>query len=68
MKVTLVAGEADVLFFENEAVKAEARRKLSEKGIEIVTNGIVTEITSDFVFLKDGRSIPCDVPIWATGA
>lgn len=34
----------------------------------MINNATVTEVKPDGVVLKDGREIPCDVAIWATGA
>lgn len=53
---------------ENPAVRKEVMRKLKEKGIEVLTGGKIKEIKEDRVILEDGREIPCNVPIWATGA
>jgi len=42
--------------------------KLTEKKIKMVNGSRVQKITSDKVFLEDGRELECTVPIWATGA
>lgn len=34
----------------------------------MVTNAKVKEVCADKVILDDGREIPCNVAIWATGA
>lgn len=66
--MTLVSDQADVLFYDCEAVREEIKRKLKEKRIKMENNGRVAEITKDHVILKDGRKLECTVPIWATGA
>lgn len=49
-------------------MKREVNKALKEKGINVVHNGYVEEITESDVKLKDGRSIECNVAVWATGA
>ncbi len=66
--MTLVSGEDEVLKFETEAVKKLVLRKLEEKNINIVLGGVVSKITAEGVELIDGRFLPCNVPVWATGA
>lgn len=34
----------------------------------MVTNARVLEICTDKVILEDGREVPCNVAVWATGA
>jgi hypothetical protein len=57
-----------VLYYESEAVREEVKRKLNEKRIKMVNGSRVSKITSDRVYLEDGREVECTVPIWATGA
>jgi NADH dehydrogenase FAD-containing subunit len=68
IKVSIIASDNEVLHLECDAVRNEVKRKLAEKSIEVFPNGSVVEITREAIVLKDGRSIPCDVPVWATGA
>jgi NADH dehydrogenase FAD-containing subunit len=66
--VTLLSDQPDVLFYESEAVREEVKRKLNEKRIKMINGSRVAKITSEKVFLEDGRELECTVPIWATGA
>jgi NADH dehydrogenase FAD-containing subunit len=68
ISVTLVADGDDVLNTEKDAVRAEVRRKLREKGITLLTQGMVVRITDSHVELEDGRKLECTAAIWATGA
>jgi NADH dehydrogenase len=44
-----------------------ARRKLTERGIEIFTNAKVVEVTPDGVHLADGRFVPSRMVVWTAG-
>lgn len=66
--MTILSYQADVLFYESEAVREEVKRKFNEKRIRMVNGSRVAKITSDKVHLEDGRELECSVPIWATGA
>ena len=43
-------------------------RLFKEKNIKFVSGSKVSEVTSEHVSLEDGRVVPCDVAVWATGA
>ncbi len=49
-------------------MREEVKRKLNEKRIKMVNGSRVAKITSEKVYLEDGRELECTVPIWATGA
>jgi NADH dehydrogenase FAD-containing subunit len=53
--VTILSYQADVLFYESEAVREEVKRKFNEKRIKMVNGSRVAKITSDKVHLEDGR-------------
>ncbi len=46
---------------------AYAQRKLSSRGIEIVTDAKVTAVTDGSVMLADGRRIPSRLVVWTAG-
>lgn len=66
--VTLLASETEPLNLDCNQTKTNVRNALSDRGIEFVTNALVKEVCADKVILQDGRTIPCNVVIWATGA
>lgn len=68
IKTTLVSQEDVILRAENPAVRKEVMRKLKEQNIDVLTGSKIKEIKEDRVILEDGKEIPCNVPIWATGA
>ena len=41
---------------------------MKSRGIDVINNAIVSEVTPTSIILEDGRVIPCDVAVWATGA
>jgi NADH:ubiquinone reductase (H+-translocating) len=41
---------------------------LKDKNIKFEPNSIVSEVTPESVILQNGKVIPCNVAIWATGA
>lgn len=43
-------------------------QKLAEKNIKVVYGKKVTTIDETGVTLDDGTHLPCNAPIWATGA
>jgi len=53
---------------QTDATRTQIVRKLKEKNIEYIPNAHVSEVTPTEVVLTDGRTVPCDVAIWATGA
>lgn len=50
---------------ENNAVKTE--RYLNKKGVEVLKNAPIIEVTPDLVKLKDGSQIPTNTLIWTCG-
>jgi NADH dehydrogenase FAD-containing subunit len=53
---------------ENKAPRELMKNKLKELGINVIHNAKVAKIEPDGITLIDGRIIPCNVPVWATGA
>jgi NADH dehydrogenase FAD-containing subunit len=53
---------------ENEAVRELIKKKLHEHNISVIHNARIQRIDEDGVVLSDGRVVPCNVPVWATGA
>lgn len=68
IKVTLLASHEEPVHTEVRQTKDLINMKLKDKGIEVVPNVQVQEVTPTGVILKDGRVLDCDVAVWATGA
>jgi NADH dehydrogenase FAD-containing subunit len=66
--VAVISAQDDILITESQAVRTVVNDKFKEHRIKVEKNGKVSKITSEGVHLEDGRVIPCNVPIWATGA
>ncbi len=67
-KVTLLSEDATILGNECASFQRLAERKLAEKGIDIMTDFKVNEVTPEGVTSKDGKAIEGNVTVWATGA
>lgn len=68
IKVTLVGVSDRPVPEQSDSAKTQIERKLKELNIEYVGGVHVTEILPNGVVLSDGRTLNCDVPVWATGA
>jgi NADH dehydrogenase FAD-containing subunit len=68
IKVTLIGRDDKPVPEQADAVRNQILRKLKEHNISFIGGKMITEIKSDGVQLNDGSTIPCNVPIWATGA
>jgi NADH dehydrogenase FAD-containing subunit len=68
IKTTLICSDSDIMLNESKAARDLTKAKLHEHGITIVPNAKVENIEEHAITLKDGRVIPCNVPVWATGA
>eukprot|EP00347_Sterkiella_histriomuscorum_P018476 403345372 len=69
IKVAIVCPSSEIFpGKQNDSIRAEILRKFSEKNIAVHYDAKVKEIQKNSVVLQDGRVIPCDVPVWATGA
>lgn len=68
IKLSLIAAHEGPVAAEVRQTRDQIELGLKERGIDVITNAIVTEVKPNSVLLKDGREIPCDVAVWATGA
>ncbi|CDW79590.1 pyridine nucleotide-disulfide oxidoreductase family protein [Stylonychia lemnae] len=66
--VSIISADPTVLYGSDESLRTEINRKFKEKNIDLYINGKVQEINENCVILADGRVIPCNVAVWATGA
>jgi NADH dehydrogenase FAD-containing subunit len=53
---------------ESKAARELTKKKLKDMGIHVVHNARIEKIEADGIVLSDGRIVPCNVPVWATGA
>lgn len=67
LKPTLIEALPRLLAAFPERVSAEAKAELERLGFNVITNGMVSEVGTDHIALKDGRTIPADFRIWAAG-
>jgi NADH dehydrogenase len=51
----------------SEKSQAEATRVLKKLGVHVINNTAVKDYHDDIVYLSDGRTIPTNVLIWASG-
>ena len=68
IKTTLICSEPDIMLHESKAARDLTKAKLHEHNINVIHNAKVDHIEADRIILRDGRVIPCNVPVWATGA
>lgn len=66
ISITLVAG-AGVLKQYHDDIQKVAERRLQHKGILVIKDEIVSEVSSGKVSFKSGKDIPAGVVIWAAG-
>jgi NADH dehydrogenase len=65
--ITLINGKDEVLSGFTEKSKTYARRSLEKRGVKLLLNTQVKELTSGDILLEDGTRIPCSLAIWAGG-
>lgn len=56
------------MLHESKASRELTKKKLADLGIKVVHDARIAKIEADGIILTDGRIIPCNVPVWATGA
>jgi NADH dehydrogenase len=67
IRMVLVHAGAVILPELGSSLGAYAQRKLSSRGIEIITEAKVSGVTDEDVMLADGRRIPSRVVVWTAG-
>ncbi len=67
VRMVLVHAGAEILPELGASLGAYARRKLSSRGIEILTNARVSAVTDRAVVLDDNTRIPSRVVVWTAG-
>jgi NADH dehydrogenase len=67
IRMVLVHGGPLILPELGPKLGAYAQRKLQERGLEIITNALVTRVTSEGVTLADGRHIESRLVVWTAG-
>jgi NADH dehydrogenase FAD-containing subunit len=56
------------MLHESKASRELTKKKLADLGINVVHKARIAKVEADGIILTDGRIIPCNVPVWATGA
>jgi NADH:ubiquinone reductase (H+-translocating) len=67
VRMVLVHAGPAILPELGEKLGMYAQEKLAARGVEIITNSRVSEVTSHGVTLVDGRFIPSRIVVWAAG-
>jgi len=67
IRMVLVHAGPEILPELGDRLGAYARKKLTQRGLEIATNARVTAVTSEGVHLADGRFIGSRLVVWTAG-
>jgi NADH dehydrogenase len=67
IRMVLVHAGTEILPELGDELGSYARRKLTERGLEIVTGARVMEVAPDGVHLADGRVVPSKLVVWTAG-
>lgn len=67
VKITVVTASATILPGMPEKMIGEATEILKRKGIDIITDSIVSDVIKDGITLKDGQKISSSMTIWTPG-
>lgn len=67
VKLLVIEAMGRILNILDEKNANKTHRYLSRKGVEILINAPITEVTSDTIVLKDGKKIPSNTLIWTCG-
>lgn len=67
LRLTLVETAPRILGALPERVAEAARQELERQGVTVLTGAQVVEVTAEALLLKDGRSIPAALKVWAAG-
>ena len=67
LDITVVDMANRVLAGVDLRTSAYAASRLNALGVKIELNQAVSRVTADGLYLKDGKMIPCDLKVWASG-
>ena len=67
IRMVLVHAGTEILPELGDELGSYARRKLTERGLEIVTGAKVVEVAPGGVHLADGRFVPAKLVVWTAG-
>lgn len=66
-RVSLIESNDLVLQFAREHIRRRVTKKIQDMGVKTYLKSRVKRVEKDAVILEDGRRIPSDMVIWATG-
>ncbi len=67
MQIRLVEMAPELLMPFEEKLRAYTVRQLKDRGVEILVNTEIAEVTPDEVRLKDGTALHSDLTVWTAG-
>lgn len=67
LHISLLESQSNILKKYNPLLSSRIYDILTKKGVNIITNSVVSEVTSDSVILKDGTKIPSSLSLWTAG-
>lgn len=67
LRATLIETGPRILPAFPERVSADARKELERLGVQVLTEAMVTGVDDVGFHLKDGRSVPASLRVWAAG-
>jgi len=67
VRITLVEAGHRILGAFDRSLVDSAMKRIIKQGIELRTDSVVQEVTSEAVILKSGESIPYGLLVWSTG-
>ena len=66
--LTLIQKNDDLLPAQSRGLRDRARQRLSERNVEVLCGQSVERVATDHLAFNNGKTVPADVVIWATGA
>lgn len=67
LTITLIEASDRVLPVLSESASAAILKQLQQLNIQVLTNEMVTEITSDGLHMKSGKFVPAYLKVWSAG-
>lgn len=67
-RVTLLDSHDSLLPSYPEATQRLVRGECARRGIDVITEARVEAVGAESITLLDGRTLPCDLAVWVTGA